>query len=76
MDTTAFTLRRWLDRFKTEERVAAEQRATGRAPDATLDEVGTPIDNIGFDGRSLRSKGGNGYGSGAPSSPGWAGWGA
>jgi len=76
VDTTAFTLRRWLDRFKTEERVAAQQRAEGRTPDATLDEVGTPIDNVGFDGGPLRSKGGTGYGSGDPSSPGWAGWGA
>jgi len=75
MDPTAFTLRRWLDRFKTEERVVAEQRAEGRTPDATLDEVGTPIDNVGFGGRSLRSRGGSGSGSGDPSSPGWAGWG-
>lgn len=75
MDPTAFTLRRWLDRFKTEERVVAEELAEGRVPDATLDEVGTPIDNVGFDGRSLRSKGGSGAGSGDPSSPGWAGWG-
>jgi hypothetical protein len=75
MDPTAFTLRRWLDRFKTEERVVAEQRAEGRVPDATLDEVGAPIDNVGFEGRPLRSRGGNGYGSGDPSSPGWVGWG-
>jgi hypothetical protein len=76
VDTTAFTLRRWLDRFKTEERVVAEQRSTGREPDATLDEVGAPMDNLGFDGRPLRSMGGTGHGSGDPSSPGWAGWGA
>jgi hypothetical protein len=53
----------------------AEQRAERRAPNATLDDVSTPIDNVGFDGRPLRSKGGNGYGSGDPSSSGWAGWG-
>lgn len=76
VNTTAFTLRRWLARFKTEDRVTAEQRAEGRAPDATLDEVGTPIDNVGFDGRPLPSKGGSGCGSGDPSSAGWAGWGA
>jgi hypothetical protein len=74
MDSTAFTLRRWLDRFKTEERVVAEQRAEGRVPDATLDEVDTPIDDVGFDGRPLRSRGGSGYGSDNPSSPGWVGW--
>lgn len=75
VDPTAFTLRRWLDRFKTEERVVADQRAEGRVPDATLDEVGAPIDNVGFDGRPLPSRGGAGYGSGDPSNPGWAGWG-
>ncbi len=74
MDTTVFTLRRWLDRFKTEEGVVAEQRAEGRVPDATLDEVGTPIDNVGFNGQPLRSKGGSGYGSDDPASPGWVGW--
>ena len=53
--------------------MAAEQRAAGLTPDATLDEVGTPIDNVGFDGRPLRSRGGSGYGSDDPSSPGWVG---
>jgi hypothetical protein len=76
VDTTAFTFRRWLDRFKTEERIVADQRSEGRVPDATLDEVGTPIDNVGFHGQPIRSKGGNGQGSDDPPSPGWAGWGA
>lgn len=75
MDTTAFTLRRWLDRFKTDERVVQEQRSAGRVPDATLDEVGRPADNRGFNGQPLRSRGGTGYGSEDPSSPGWIGWG-
>lgn len=73
VDTTAFSLRRWLDRFKTEDRVVADQRASGRAPGATLDEVGTPVDNVSWSGRPLRSKDGNGHGSGDPST--WAGWG-
>ena len=34
----------------------AQRRET--RDDATLDEVGTPIDNAGFGGRPLRSKGG------------------
>ena len=28
--------------------MGAEQRAPGRAPDATLDDVGTPIDDVGL----------------------------
>jgi hypothetical protein len=75
MDETAFSLRRWLDRFKSEERVVADQRSEGRAPDATVDEVGAALDNVGFHGQPIRSKGGSGQGSGDPSSPGWAGWG-
>jgi hypothetical protein len=60
----------------SEEAVRAQEIADGRVPDATIDEVGVPRDNVGFDGRPIRSMGENGYGSGDPSSPGWAGWGA
>jgi hypothetical protein len=76
VDETAFSLRRWFDRFKSEQRVVAEQRPGGRAPDATVDEVGAAADNVGFHGQPIRSRVGNGQGSGDPSSPGWAGWGA
>jgi hypothetical protein len=74
VDPTTFSFRRWLDRFKSDERVVAEQRADGRTPDATADEVGAPADNIGWDGRPIRSKAGNGSSSGNPSSPNWPGW--
>jgi hypothetical protein len=47
-----------------------------RAPDATVDEVGVPHENVGFDGHPIRCKVENGYGTGDPSSGGWAGWGA
>ena len=76
MDPTAFSLRRWLDRFKSDRRVMAEQRAAGRTPDATADEVGAPADNIGWNGRAIRSKAGNGSSGGKASSPDWPGWGA
>jgi hypothetical protein len=62
-------------RFMTEATVLDEKTADGRAPDATVDEVGVPGVNEGFDGRPLRSRGENGYGTGDPNSPGWAGWG-
>jgi hypothetical protein len=76
MDESAFTLRRWRERFKTDQRVVAEQLEDGHAPDATSDEVGVPHDNIGFEGRPMRSgPKGNGQGSGDPFSSGWAGWG-
>lgn len=48
----------------------------GRAPDATVDDVGIPPDNVGFDGHPIHSRVENGYGTGDPSSGGWAGWGA
>jgi hypothetical protein len=67
---------RWRDRFKSDTRVAAEQRAAGRAPDATADEVGVARDNVGWSGRPLRSRGGNGPSTGSPASPDWPGWGA
>lgn len=65
---------RWRDRFKSDRRVAAEQRAAGRAPDATADEVGAPRDNVGWSGRPLRSRAGNGPSTDGPSSPNWPGW--
>jgi hypothetical protein len=74
MDESAFTFRRWRDRFKSDERVAADQRAGGRAPDATVDDVDVPGENTGWSGRPLRSKGGNGPSTGSPSSPDWPGW--
>lgn len=74
MDDTAFTRRRWRDRFKSERQVAAAQRAAGRAPDATIDEVGASRDNVGWQGQPIHSKAGNGPSSSDPSSPGWAGW--
>jgi len=66
--------RRWFDRFKSDARVAAEQRAVGRTPDATVDEVGAPDDNIGWQGQPIRSKVENGPTSLDPSSPGWVGY--
>ena len=66
---------RWRRRFMGETAVRAEQLADGRSPDATVDQVGVPGDDVGFDGRPIHSKPGNGYGTGDPSSPGWAGWG-
>jgi hypothetical protein len=60
----------------SESAVVAAEIVDGRAADATVDDVGVPGDTVGFDGRPIRSRNGNGYGSGDPSSPGWAGWGA
>lgn len=74
---------RWRRHFMNASAVRSEEIAdglaadgTGRARDATVDEVGVPHDNVGFDGRPIRSKVENGYGTGDPSSGGWAGWGA
>jgi hypothetical protein len=61
-------------RFMSESAVRAEALADHRAPDATVDEVGVPGEDIGFDGSPMRSRLQNGYGTGDPSSPGWAGW--
>ncbi len=71
----AFDPRRWRRRFKSEADVAAEARASGRAPDATVDEVGSAGDAVGFDGKPIRSAPGNGQGSDQVGGPGWAGWG-
>jgi len=65
---------RWRDRFKSDARVTAEQHAAGRTPDATVDEVGAPRDNVGWSGRPLRSRAGNGPSTGSPSSSDWPGW--
>ncbi|MGI9096962.1 MAG: hypothetical protein ACR2H2_00420 [Solirubrobacteraceae bacterium] len=63
----AFSLRRWRERFRSEEDVLLRARRDGREPDAIVDEVGSA---------SAASLVGNGQGSGNPSSPGWTGWGA
>jgi hypothetical protein len=70
----AFSVARWRARFRTEDAVASDARAAGRAPDASVDEVGVPGEAVGFDG-PIASPTGNGQGSGTPGSPGWAGWG-
>ncbi len=74
---------RWRRRFMSESAVRQEEITHGldpddggQAPDATVDEVGVPHENVGFDGHPIRSKVENGYGTGDPSSGGWAGWGA
>ena len=59
-----------------ERAVVAEALAQGHTPDATVDEVGAAGENVGFDGHPIRSKTANGYGTGDPAGPGWAGWGA
>jgi len=74
MDPSAFTWRRWRTRFRTDEAVAEEQGADGHAPDATSAEVGVPSDNVGFEGRPLRSRVESGYGSGVVGGSGWSGW--
>ncbi len=63
---------RW--RFMSETAVRREEMADGRVPDATVDEVGVPGEDVGFTGSPIHSRGGNGYGTGDPHSPGWAGW--
>jgi len=63
----AFSVRRWRERFRSEEDVLLSARLDGREPDAIVDEVGSA---------PAASPVGNGQGSGNPSSPGWAGWGA
>jgi hypothetical protein len=67
-----FSLRRWKARFRGDD--PEPQRDYRHAPDATVDEVGGAPDNVGFHGRPLRSRDGNGQGSGDPSSSGWSGW--
>jgi hypothetical protein len=71
-----FNLDRWRRRFKSEDAVVGDAVGSGRAPDATVDDVGVPGQAVGFDGRPVRSDPGNGQGSGDPGGPGWAGWGA
>ncbi len=62
--------RRWM----SEEAVIRESAHADQAPDATLDEVGVTRQDVGFTGSPIRSGAGNGYGTGNPNSPGWAGW--
>ena len=71
-----FDPRRWRQRFKSEAAIRAEAIASGQAPDATVDEVGSARVPEGFDGTQLQGHRGNGYGTGDPGGPGWAGWGA
>lgn len=59
----------------SEAAVRAESVERHQAPDATIDEVGTPGQAVGFSGSPLHSRAGNGHGTGDPNSPGWAGWG-
>ena len=71
-----FDRNRWQRRFESEAAAVADAIADGRVPDATVDEVGVPHHNVGFDGRTpIQSRVSSGYGTGDPSSPGWAGWG-
>jgi len=65
---------RWRDRFKSDARVAADQRAAGQTPDATVDEVGAPHDNVGWQGQPLRSRAGNGPSTDGPTGANWPGW--
>ncbi len=69
-----FDLGRWRARFRSEAKVREDALAEGGVPDATVDEVGAAADNAGFEGRPIRSRVGNGQGSGDPRSGGWAGW--
>jgi hypothetical protein len=71
-----FNLRRWRQQFKSEDAVRAETVAAGHAPDATVDEVGAAPPGEGFKGSPLPGHTSNGYGTGDPGGPGWAGWGA
>lgn len=58
----------------TEGAVVRESLEISRVPDATIDEVGVPGEDVGFDGSPIRSRMRTGHGTGDPSSPGWAGW--
>jgi hypothetical protein len=70
-----FDLRRWRQRFKSEEAIRAEAVASGQSPGATVDEVGSAPQPEGFEGTPLKGHAGNGHGTGDPFSPGWAGCG-
>lgn len=70
-----FDARRWRSRFRGERTVLDEAKASGSAPDATVDEVGQAPPKEGFDGHPLRDDRGTGHGTGDPGGPGWAGWG-
>jgi hypothetical protein len=61
--------------FRSEGRVRADTLAEGRAPDATVDEVGATHPNVGFEGGELGSRLERGQGTGNPNSGEWAGWG-
>jgi hypothetical protein len=71
----AFSTARWRRMFASEARVRAEALAEGRAPDATVDEVGAAQANVGFDGQELTSGLERGNGTSTPGSPEWSGLG-
>ncbi len=66
-----FNLRRWRQRFRSEQSVREESVSAGRTPDATIDEVGSapPPERPNHEQ-------GNGYGTGDVGGSGWAGWGS
>jgi hypothetical protein len=55
-----FDLSRWRARFRSEDSARDQAAQEGRAPDATIDEVGAAGVNHGFDGRPVHSPVGNG----------------
>jgi hypothetical protein len=67
----AFSWRRWRTRFDGDAGARNRAIAEGRAPDASIEEVGAAKDNVGFDGRPIKSKTGNGQGSDNPAGMGW-----
>ena len=69
-----FDLSRWRARFRSEAAASESAAAEGRAPDASVDEVGQAGENVGFDGAPLRSGPASGHGTGDVAGPGWAGW--
>ena len=72
---SAWRASRLRHRWMTEDAVVRESLTAHRAPDATLDEVGVPGEDVGFTGEPIHSELSNGYGTGDPSSPSWAGYG-
>ena len=70
-----FNLRRWRQRFRSEQAVREATEQSGRADDASVDEVGATPPPQGFSGRDLSDKVQNGHGTGVTGGPNWAGWG-
>jgi hypothetical protein len=65
-DSHAFDLKRWRRWFRSEASIRDEALAEGRAPDATVDEVGPAPPGKGFDGRDRPTPPSNGPGWGYP----------